>query len=85
MPIEAWIIWLAVGAISGWLAGLIAMGSGFGLIGDIVIGILGSMVAGYLFPKFGITMGGGLLSYIFSAAIGGVILLLVISLIRRIV
>lgn len=84
MPLEAWLIFLGIGAVSGWLAGEIAMGSGFGLIGDIIIGIVGAMVAGYLFPKFGIHMGHGLLAHIFSAAIGGVIFILGVSLIRRI-
>ena len=85
MPLEAWLIFLGIGAISGWLAGEIAHGSGFGLIGDIIIGILGSLVAGVMFPKLGIHLGGGLLSYIVSSAIGGVVLILVLSLIRRVV
>jgi len=83
MPIEVFVIWLLVGAVSGWLAGLIVEGSGFGLIGDIIVGILGSFIAGYLLPKLGIHIGSGLLAHIINGAIGGVVLLLVIALIRR--
>jgi uncharacterized membrane protein YeaQ/YmgE (transglycosylase-associated protein family) len=48
------LIFLLVGAIAGWLAGLIVRGFGFGLIGNIVVGIIGALVAGYLFPRLGI-------------------------------
>jgi uncharacterized membrane protein YeaQ/YmgE (transglycosylase-associated protein family) len=48
------LIFLLVGAIAGWLAGLIVRGFGFGLIGNIVVGIIGALVAGYLFPRLGV-------------------------------
>ena len=58
--IEALVIFLVVGAIAGWLAGLIVKGGGFGLLGDIVVGVLGAIIAGYLLSAVGVTLGGGL-------------------------
>jgi uncharacterized membrane protein YeaQ/YmgE (transglycosylase-associated protein family) len=78
------LVFLVVGAIAGWLAGLIVRGFGFGLIGNIVVGIVGALVAGYLFPRLGIGLPAGLIGEIFSAAIGAVIVLVIIGLIRRV-
>jgi uncharacterized membrane protein YeaQ/YmgE (transglycosylase-associated protein family) len=77
------IIFLLVGAIAGWLAGLIVRGFGFGLIGNIVVGIVGAVIAGWLFPRLGIGLPAGLIGQILSAAIGAVILLAIIGLVRR--
>ncbi len=83
MDMEALLIFLAVGAVAGWLAGLVVDGSGLGLFGDIVVGICGSFIAGWLLPRVGIHIGGGVITYIINAAVGGVVLLLLLSLIRR--
>jgi uncharacterized membrane protein YeaQ/YmgE (transglycosylase-associated protein family) len=83
MPVETLLIWLLVGAAAGWLAGMIVSGGGFGLLGDIVVGILGAFAGGWLLPKLGIHLGVGLVSAIASAAIGAVVLLLLLRLIRR--
>ena len=56
------IIWLVIGAIAGWLAGQIVKGGGFGLVGDIVVGIVGSVVAGWLLPRVGLYIGGGFIA-----------------------
>jgi uncharacterized membrane protein YeaQ/YmgE (transglycosylase-associated protein family) len=77
------IVWLIVGAIAGWLAGVIVKGGGFGLIGNIVIGIIGAIVAGWLLPLFGVLIGGGFFAQIINAAIGAIIVLLVVSFIKR--
>jgi uncharacterized membrane protein YeaQ/YmgE (transglycosylase-associated protein family) len=77
------IVFLIVGAIAGWLAGQVVKGGGFGLIGDIVVGILGAIIAGFLFPSLGISLGAGLIGEIISAAIGAIILLFVIRLVKR--
>ncbi|ODR98953.1 transglycosylase [Methyloceanibacter methanicus] len=84
--LEALIIILVVGAIAGWLAGLLVQGTGYGLVGDIVVGILGALVTGLLLPQIGIvlTFGGGILGSIIAAFIGAVILLVVVKLIRKI-
>ena len=83
MGIESNIIWLIVGAIAGWLAGMVVRGGGFGLIGDIVVGIVGAVIAGWLLPRLGIFIGGGFIAAIIDAFIGAVILLLIVRLVRR--
>jgi uncharacterized membrane protein YeaQ/YmgE (transglycosylase-associated protein family) len=83
MTIEAIIIVLIVGAVAGWLAGLIVKGVGFGLLGNIVVGIVGAFIANWLLPKLGILIGGGLIASIINATIGAVILLLIVGLFKR--
>ena len=80
------IIACVIGAIAGWLAGLLVQGTGFGLVGDIVVGILGALIAGFLFPMLGITLtlGGGVLGAIILAFIGAVILLVIVRLFKQI-
>ena len=75
------IIMLLVGAVAGWLAGQIMKGAGFGLIGNIIVGILGAIVAGFLLP--GILPLGGLIGSIISATIGAIILLFIVGLLKR--
>ena len=67
---------------SGWLAGKIVRGTGFGIIGDIVVGILGAFIASWLFPRLGIHLGVGIVSEIIFSAIGAILLLLIVRLIR---
>ncbi len=76
---ESLIVILIVGAIAGWLAGLIVRGYGFGLIADICIGIVGAFIASWLLPKLSIHLGAGILGSIAAATIGAVLLLLVIG------
>ncbi|MBV7413767.1 GlsB/YeaQ/YmgE family stress response membrane protein [Aeromonas sp. sif2433] len=75
---------LIVGLIAGWLAGVLVKGGGFGLIGDLVVGVLGAFVGGWLFTTFGVAMGGGLFGSILVATIGAVVLLLIVRIIRRV-
>ncbi len=77
------IVWLIVGGVAGWLAGLIVRGYGFGIIGNIIVGIVGALIAGWLLPRLGIVIGGGMLGEIINAIIGAILLLLIIGLIRR--
>lgn len=83
MGIESLLVFLIVGAIAGWLAGLIVKGYGFGLLGNIVVGIVGAFIAGWLFPRLGISLGGGIIGAIIAAVIGAVILLVLIRLVKR--
>lgn len=77
-------IWfILIGLIAGWLAGLLMKGGGFGLIGDIVIGIIGALIGGYVFGVMGISIGGGLLGSIVVATIGAVIFIFLLRLIKR--
>ena len=77
------IIWLIVGAIAGWLACLIVKGYGFGILGNIVVGIVGALIAGWLLPRIGIIIIGGWIAAIIDAVIGAVILLLIIGLFKK--
>lgn len=79
---ESLIVILFVGLVAGWLAGKIVRGAGFGIVGDILIGIVGAFIASWLFPKLGIHIGAGLVSEIIYSAIGAIILLLIVRLVR---
>ena len=82
MDIISLIIFLAVGALVGWLAGIIVTGRGFGVIGNIIVGIVGAVLGGFVFGLLGITTG-GLLGSIVMATIGAVILLFIINLVKK--
>jgi uncharacterized membrane protein YeaQ/YmgE (transglycosylase-associated protein family) len=79
---ESLIVILFVGLVAGWLAGKVVRGTGFGIIGDIVVGIAGAFIASWIFPRLGFHLGGGLLSEIIYSAIGAIILLLIVRLVR---
>jgi uncharacterized membrane protein YeaQ/YmgE (transglycosylase-associated protein family) len=77
-------IWfIIIGLVAGWLAGVIMRGGGFGVIGDIVVGILGALIGGWLFTRLGASTGGGLLGAIIVATIGAIILIFVVRLFKR--
>lgn len=84
MAVEALIVWLIIGAIAGWLAGLIVSGYGFGPIGNIAVGIVGAALGGWLLPQLGIFTGGGIPGAVVTAVIGAVLLLILIGLVRRV-
>ncbi len=83
MSLETFLLWLVVGLIAGWLASVV-VGGGFGLIGDIVVGIVGAFLGGFIFRALHIgSPFGGLAGSIFVAFIGAVVLLLILRLFRR--
>jgi uncharacterized membrane protein YeaQ/YmgE (transglycosylase-associated protein family) len=83
MTLQTLLLWLVIGLVAGWLASA-AVGGGFGLIGDIVIGVVGSFLGGLVFRRLGIqTHLWGLPSTIFVAFVGAVLLLLILRVIRR--
>jgi uncharacterized membrane protein YeaQ/YmgE (transglycosylase-associated protein family) len=82
MTAEGLIIFLLIGAVAGWLAGVVVKGHGFGLIGNIIVGIVGAFLAGWLLPGLGLGLT-GIIGSIVYAAIGAIILLFVIGLIKR--
>ena len=79
---EGILVILFVGLVAGWLAGKIVRGTGFGIVGDIIVGILGAFIAGWLFPRLGFHIGGGIAAEIIYSAIGAILLLLIVRLIR---
>ena len=74
---------IVIGAIAGWLAGLIVRGAGFGLIGNIVVGIIGALVAGWLLPQLHVELAVGMLGSIVDATIGAVVVLVILTLVKR--
>ncbi len=74
---------LVVGLIAGWLAGKIVDGTGFGLIGDLAIGIVGAFIASWLLPRLGIGLGVGLIRAIINSTIGAILLLVIVRLVKR--
>lgn len=85
MTLPGWLIFLIIGAIAGWLAGLVVRGFGFGLLGNIVVGIIGALLAGWLLPTLGIgfMVVNPLVTSIIYAMIGAIVLLVIIGLIKR--
>ena len=83
MELYSLIFTLIIGAASGWLAGLIRQGYGFGLLGNIVVGILGAFIGGWLFKQMGVSIGTGLVNHIITSVIGALVLLFLIGLFRK--
>jgi uncharacterized membrane protein YeaQ/YmgE (transglycosylase-associated protein family) len=74
---------IVVGIVAGWLAGRVMQGGGFGLIGDLVVGLIGAFIGDWLLPQLGIHLGTGIVELIFNAFIGAVVLLLILRLVGR--
>jgi len=83
MGAEGLLIWLVIGGVAGWLAGVIVRGGGYGILGDIVVGIVGSVIFGWLFGASGLALGPGLVGSIIAATIGAIVLILVLRLFTR--
>jgi len=75
--------WIIVGLIAGWLAGQVMKGGGYGVLVDIILGLLGGLLGGWLFGQLGIWSGGGMVGSIIVAFIGAVILVGITRLIKR--
>jgi uncharacterized membrane protein YeaQ/YmgE (transglycosylase-associated protein family) len=76
------IIFLAIGALAGWLAGNIMQGSGYGVIGNILVGIVGAVLSGFVFRLLGITAV-GLIGSVITATVGAIILLFIVSIVKK--
>lgn len=76
------LIFLLIGALAGWLAGLVMKGRGLGVLGNIVVGVIGAFLGGWLLPMLGLSLGGDIGLFI-TAFIGAVILLAIVGLIKR--
>jgi uncharacterized membrane protein YeaQ/YmgE (transglycosylase-associated protein family) len=82
MTVTALIWFLLIGLIAGWLAGLVMKGGGFGVVGDMIVGVIGALIGGWLFGVLGISAG-GLIGAIITAFVGAVILILILRAIKR--
>ena len=83
MTVSALVWFLIIGLIAGWLAGKVMRGGGFGVVGDMIVGVIGAFLGGWLFSLLGISAGGGLIGSIIVAFIGAIVLLFLLRLIRR--
>jgi uncharacterized membrane protein YeaQ/YmgE (transglycosylase-associated protein family) len=80
----AFLWFILIGLAAGWLAGHLMKGGGFGFIGDIVVGVIGALIGGFLFRSVGLFPGGGLLASLVVATVGAVVLLFLLRLIKRV-
>jgi uncharacterized membrane protein YeaQ/YmgE (transglycosylase-associated protein family) len=83
MDVTGLVVYLAIGAVAGWLAGIIMKGGGFGLLGNIVVGIIGAAIGGFVFGLLGVSAG-GLIGSIVTATAGAGILLFLVGLIKKV-
>jgi uncharacterized membrane protein YeaQ/YmgE (transglycosylase-associated protein family) len=81
---EGLLYWLVVGLIAGWLAGVVMKGGGYGVLADIILGILGGVLGGWIFSSLGIGAGGGLVGGIVVAFIGAVVLVALTRVLKRV-
>lgn len=77
------IFWLIIGGLAGWIAGQLMRGGGFGLIGNIIIGIVGAVIGGWFFSLLGLSSDGGWIGSLVTATVGAVILLFIVGLIKK--
>ncbi len=84
MQVEALLVLLLIGGVAGFLAGTIVKGYGYGLVGNIVVGIVGAVMGGWLLPRLGLFAGTDIIGQIISATIGAVALLVILGVVRRI-
>ena len=80
MTNESLLVILLVGIVAGWLAGKLVRGAGFGIIGDLVVGLLGAFIGSWLLPRLGLHLGTGTVSAIVNATLGAIVLLVVLRL-----
>ena len=83
---QSLIIFIVVGIVAGFLAGVLVRGYGLGLVGNLIVGVIGAFLAGWLLPKIGVSfgsVGSPMVGAILSATIGAVVLLLLVGLVRR--
>jgi uncharacterized membrane protein YeaQ/YmgE (transglycosylase-associated protein family) len=80
---QSLIAFLLIGAVAGWLAGLLMRGGGFGLLGNIVVGIVGAFIGGFLFGLVGLSAGSGLIGSLITAVVGAAVLLFVVGLFKK--
>ncbi|HEY7782992.1 MAG TPA: GlsB/YeaQ/YmgE family stress response membrane protein [Ktedonobacterales bacterium] len=77
----AWIVWIVIGGLAGWVGSLIVRGTGLGLLWDIVVGIVGGFIGGIILGALGVNTGGGILWTFLTALVGAIILLFIVKLV----
>ena len=79
---KVFLLIVVVGVVAGWLAGQIVQGTGFGLVGDLLIGIIGAFIGSWLLPQLNVHIGAGMIAAIANATIGAMILLFLLRAVR---
>lgn len=82
MDIQSLLLFLLIGLVAGWLAGKMMKGGGFGLVGNIIVGVIGALLGGWLFGLLGISAG-GLIGSLVTALVGAIVLLYLVRLIKK--
>ena len=77
---ESLLVIVLVGIVAGWLAGKIVQGTGFGILGDLLFGIIGAFVGSWALPKIGLVLGTGIVAAIVNATLGAILVLFVVRL-----
>jgi uncharacterized membrane protein YeaQ/YmgE (transglycosylase-associated protein family) len=80
---QSLIAFLVIGAVAGWIAGLLMRGGGFGLLGNMVVGIVGAIIGGFLFGLVGVSAASGLVGSLVTAVVGAAVLLFVVGLFKK--
>jgi len=78
----SWVWFIIIGIVAGWLAGVIMRGGGFGLVGDLVVGVIGALIGGYVFGLLGLSTS-GLLGSLITATVGAILLIALLRVIKR--
>jgi uncharacterized membrane protein YeaQ/YmgE (transglycosylase-associated protein family) len=81
--VMGFLTWIVVGLIAGWLAGQVMKGGGYGVVVDIILGLLGGLLGGWIFGQLGIWPGGGMIGSIVVAFVGAVILVWITRLLKK--
>lgn len=83
-PTLVHIFWfLVIGALAGWLAGILTKGMGFGVLGNIIVGVVGAVIGGHIIHFIGVSTGHGFVASLVTALVGALVLLFIINLIRK--
>ena len=77
-------VFLVIGLIAGWLAGVLVKGRGFGILGDILVGIVGAELGGWIYSELGVSASYGFVSAVFMSFVGAVALLIIIKLVKAV-
>ncbi len=75
---ESLVVIILVGIVAGWLAGQLVRGGGFGLVGDLIVGVVGSFIGNWLLPQLHVHFGTGIVGLIINATIGAIVLLIIL-------
>lgn len=83
MTVQDLLLWILIGLLAGWGAGEVMRGHGFGVLGNIIVGIIGAIIGGWMVGLLGVPTGGSIVWSLLTAFFGAVVLLALVGAIRR--